>query len=242
MRKIQSVKNLAPLPLPKIDAARPAGEQIYQLLRSQILEMNLPPASILSETEIGNKIGASRTPVREALQKLRDDGLIKTLPSRGNFVSQLSEARIMEAQFIREGLEVANVRRLAIQGVSAEDHSSITKNLEQQKRAVKGEDHLEFHRLDNEFHMLLARATGFPRAVTVLEREKIQLDRLRALSLRVAGHLQRLLNEHLAIVDAVSQRDTSRAVTQTELHCRSVLDVLQDLQSRHSEFFERPKN
>lgn len=238
MQEINSVKTLENLTLPKIDATRPAGDQIYQLLRSQILEMNLSPASVVSEAEIGNKIGASRTPVREALQKLRDDGLIKTLPSRGNFVSQLSKARILDAQFIREGLEVANVRRLTTHGVSAEDKSSINQNLEQQKDAVKGEDHLEFHRLDNEFHMLLARATGFPRAIMVLEREKIQLDRLRALSLSASGHLKRLLDEHLAIVEAVFQRDMPLAIMQTEAHCRSVLDVLQDLQVRHSEFFE----
>lgn len=230
--------SLATIALPKIDAARPAGEQIYQILRSAILEMALPPSCVVSEAEIGAKIGASRTPVREALLRLRQEGLIRTLPSRGNFVSRLSRSRILEAQFLREGLELANARRLAILGLPEDHEHTLRRILESQKTATQTEDYTTFHKLDDEFHLALANATGFARAAIVLEREKMQLDRLRALSLRVEGHLNRLLTEHQAMFDAIVQCDEKRAMETTEVHCRSVLDVLADLTERHQEYFD----
>lgn len=230
--------SLATIELPMIDAARPAGEQIYLILRGAILEMALPPSCVVSEAEIGTKIGSSRTPVREALLRLRQEGLIRTLPSRGNFVSKLSRPRILEAQFLREGLEVANGRRLAIQGLPEMHEHKLRQNLLAQEAAAQSEDYATFHIHDDEFHLALAEATGFARAAIVLEREKMQLDRLRALSLRVEGHLNRLLTEHRAMFDAIVQRDEMRTIEVTEHHCRSVLDVMADLTERHQEYFD----
>jgi len=238
--KLQFTKSegtLSSLALEKINASLPAGDQIYQMLRTAILEMQLMPGSAISEAEIGSKIGASRTPVREALLRLREEGLIHTLPSRGNFVSTISRSRILEAQFLREGLELANVRRVAEFGLSQEMELELRQNLEKQTAATADEDYSNFHKLDDEFHLLLARATGFERAALVLEREKMQLDRMRSLSLKVEGRLQFLLGEHRAIFAAVLERNIELARDRTRHHCRSILDVLEDLSERHEEYF-----
>ncbi|HCD85383.1 MAG TPA: GntR family transcriptional regulator, partial [Agrobacterium sp.] len=89
-----------------LDLNRPAVDQIYAALKGAILARQLAPGQAVSENDIGQLFNSSRTPVREALSRLRDDGLIVTLPSRGTYVSKLSEQQIRSAQFIREALEV----------------------------------------------------------------------------------------------------------------------------------------
>jgi DNA-binding GntR family transcriptional regulator len=226
--------------LPRLDPTRPAGSQIFQALKSAILRMELPPGCTLSETELGTRFGASRTPVREALAQLRDAGLVTTLPSRGNFVTRLNEEKIREARFLREALEVANVSHLAAHGLTPEAAAEIEATLAAQAAAIEAGDDMAFQLADDAFHLALARATGYPRAAHVLEHEKMQLDRLRVLSLRDRAHLGELLHEHRAIVAAIRNRDGPRAVAGTLKHLRSILGVLSTLVERHADYFDRP--
>lgn len=200
--------------------------------------MALPPGCFLSESEIGARFGASRTPVREALMQLREAGLVTTLPSRGNFVTRLNRAKILEARFLREAIEVANVCRLVETGVQPAFREALTENLLEQTQAVAREDAPSFRRLDDRFHSLLAEATGYPRVALVLEREKMLLDRLRALSLRDRGHQNRLLEEHRQILDAVLARELPSAVKITRAHLSSILETLSDLAEGHQDYFD----
>ncbi|MGR3648366.1 MAG: GntR family transcriptional regulator [Shimia sp.] len=222
----------------QIDLAAPAGDQVYQLLRKPILEMQLPPGCPVSEAELGSRLGVSRTPVREALMRLREEGLINTYPSRGSFVATLSRERILGSQFLREAIELAIVRRVTAEGVKADDLDALEGNLVAQSRAAEAEDFPRYHALDDQFHSLLAAATGLPRTTVVLEREKIQLDRLRCLSLQVDGQLQSLLAEHQAILDAITSGNVAAAVTKMQAHCRTVLNVLETRSQQHQDFFE----
>ncbi|UZD91385.1 GntR family transcriptional regulator [Cognatishimia activa] len=230
--------SISELPASRIDAKRPAGDQIYRLLQRAILDMSLPPSSAVSEAEVGARLGASRTPVREALIRLREAGLIDTFPSRGNFVSKLSATRILEAQFLREGLELANIRYLATGGLTSESKIALQTNLALQAEAVGASDDTVFFKLDDEFHLLMANATGHRRAAEVLEREKLQLDRLRGLSLRTKGHHAQLYAEHKDIFEAIVAQDEAGATEKAQLHFRTILDVLADLMLRHKEYFD----
>jgi len=221
-----------------VDPARAPAEQIYDGLKSAILRMDLRPGLLISEAEIGAGFGASRTPVREAFALLRADGLIVTRPSRGNYVAYLSETAIRQAQFLREGLELANVDRLCREGLPQDIAAQLSASLEAQAAAVEADDSARFHREDDEFHALLARATGFARAETLLVREKAVLDRLRVLSLAAPDHRARLLADHRAIHDAIRARDGARAAEVTRAHLRSGLGALSSMMQDHEGFFE----
>lgn len=224
-----------PLTLSAIDPARPAGPQIFDALRGAILRMDVVPGQVLSEADLGGLLGASRTPVREALMRLRELGLVETRPSRGTYVTPMNAARIREAQFLREALEVANVLRLT----QADLPDTIDANLRAQSDAVARADDGSFQTLDDAFHRLLAEATGFVRPAVVLMQEKAQLDRLRVLSLRDSRRLGELLGEHRAIAQAIRDRNAAAAEAAIRAHLRSVLDVLDDLAARHSDYFTK---
>nr|WP_306269032.1 GntR family transcriptional regulator [Pararhizobium sp. IMCC3301] len=223
---------------PEIDPERPAGVQIFVALQTMILSMELPPGQALPEADIGARFGASRTPVREALQQLRQSGLVTTRPSRGHFVTKLNTGKILEARFLREALEVATVGRLCEAGLPNRFATLLKDNLKQQKKAIKKRTTAEFRHLDDEFHLSLARATLFPRIAVVLSREKMLLDRLRVLALRSKSHQKQLLSEHHSMLDAIIAKDKTTAVNITRIHLSSVLDTLSDLAAMHKEYFD----
>ncbi len=238
MGETSANQGLSDLNFPPLDLDRPVAEQIFEAIKTAILTTELPPGCLVSEAEVGAQFGASRTPVREAFTQLRDDGLIITRPSRGNYVSKLSEHRIREAQFIREALEAANVAQLCRSGIPADLQSELQDTLAQQAQHAADHDDLAFQRQDDRFHALLARATGYARAEILLGREKAALDRLRVLALTERHHGDRLLAEHRAILDAILARDAEAADAALRAHLRSVLSLLSGLIDANKELFE----
>lgn len=226
------------LRFPEIDPALPAGNQIYDFLQSMILTMDLPPGQVISEADIASRFGSSRTPVREALQRLREAQLVTTQPSRGNFVTRLQRRKIEEARFMREALEVATVGHLCETGLPDSFSSILNDNLKRQKKAIKRRDNQEFRLLDDAFHLTLARATGFMRVADVLKREKILLDRLRVIALRSKSHQKSLLQDHQNLLMQIIEKDKEAAIDLTRRHMNTVLDTLSGLEQTHSHYFE----
>jgi DNA-binding GntR family transcriptional regulator len=222
----------------QLDHDKSAGGQIFETLKQAILNMDIVPGSLIPEGEVGKRFSASRTPVREALLQLRAAGLVITSAGRGNFATRLSETRIREAQFIREVLELGVVKTLCENGLQEEHRLELLANLKAQEQAVSAGGKSEFPELDDSFHLILARATGFPRMCDILTREKMALDRLRVLSLDDEAHMQSLLHEHVAIFEAIDARDWETAKKHTKLHLTSVLNTLDVLAARHKEYFE----
>src|SRR3954466_12303135 len=111
-----------------------ARARVYANLRDAIVRADLAPGRQLSENELAASLGVSRTPVREALQRLRDDRLVEIVPPLGTFVSPISTRAVADAQFIREALECAAVRAAAPR-VTAEDVEALEQNLAAQDRA-----------------------------------------------------------------------------------------------------------
>lgn len=225
-------------PMERLDLNRPVVDQIYFALKSAILSLELFPGQAVSENEIGQSFKSSRTPVREALGRLREDGLIVTLPSRGTYVSKLSEKFIRSAQFIREALEVATVCRLCQTGLSAKAEQEIELALEGQRIAIKNADRKAFRIQDDQFHCALAAATELERLESLLIREKAGLDRLRLLAITSEAHMVRLLTEHQSILAAIKARNEDQAIAELRIHLRRNLSILSVAFANHREYFE----
>lgn len=231
------VSDISDIDLPKLDLDRPAADQIFISLRDAILSMELAPGCVLSETEIGQRFGASRTPVRSALAQLREQGLVVTWPSRGNYVSKLSEQKIRAAQFIRECLELGIVRRLCEIGLSDEHREKLEESLKRQKTAIKNVQDQDFHTHDEAFHNELALATGMKTVQSVYMREKADLDRLRHLGMNNEDHKSQLWAEHRAILDAVIERNTPAAEIAMQAHVRCMLGKISGLKAANEDYF-----
>jgi DNA-binding GntR family transcriptional regulator len=226
------------MPVPPLDLSRPAGEQIFQAVKAAILDTSLVPGRMISENEVGLLFGASRTPVREGFTRLREEGLILTRPSRGTYVSKISEQQVRGAQFLREALEVAVVERLCVEGLPDPVACRIGACLDLQAEALAQGDKRAFQIQDDRFHEMLAHATGYDRAATLLTREKAVLDRLRVLSLNDSDHMAKLLDDHRRIFDAIAAGYSGQAIDRMRRHLRQILDTLSSLIDANQDYFE----
>ena len=210
------------------------GGRVYDALRSAIVQLQLKPGHSLSEAEIAGQLGVSRQPVREAFIKLSEAGLVEIRPQRGTFVRLISKREVENAQFLREAIEVAIVRKAASQPLAPEHLRDL---IEQQRIAAAREDHSGFLRLDEQFHQAIAASVDCEDAWRVLDSLKAQMDRVRYLSLPEATPLEVIIDQHVAIVDAIEDGAPAAAEEAMHAHLREILRSLPMLAERKTTFF-----
>src|SRR4051794_27839491 len=223
-------------PITRTNGGR-AGAAVYEALRSAIVATELEPGRQISENEVADMLGVSRTPVREAVARLRDDQLVEVVPQLGTFVSRISVAGVDDAQFLREALECSAVR-LAAERADAGDVSELGALLAGQERARDADDASAFYVLDDELHSTLCELSGRPIAWTVVARANGHLNRVRRLSLAEPSYIAEMIQEHKAVVDAVGRGEPDAAEAALRHHLRMVLSDLPNIRTTHPEYFE----
>ena len=220
--------------LPAADAQ--TGRSIYAVLRQDIVTLRLKPGERLSENELAARFGTSRAPVREAVIRLVEDGLIDVRPQRGSFVSRISLAAMERARFVREALEVAIIRRAAEQGLPDSARLLCETALAGQREAR--DDPERFTAFDDMFHRAFAEGTALVGVWSIIEREKAQFDRVRILSLPGVTPVDVLLAQHRAILQAVLDRNPAAAEAALRVHMSEVLRIADDLAERYPDLIE----
>jgi GntR family transcriptional regulator, rspAB operon transcriptional repressor len=209
-------------------------DQTLETIRRRIISLQLPPGEPLSENELAQELGVSRTPVRESLILLREEGLIQVFPQIGSFVSLVDLGRVSEAQFVREAIECASLRDLA---VDDEGIAGLRQILKSQTEADLQKDVEEFFRLDEEFHRELLRLAGHESAWAAVNSAKAHLDRARRLSLLDTRPIATLIQQHTAVVDAMEANNFVDADSSLRLHLRGVFEDVQRIQEVTPELF-----
>jgi len=226
----------APRPLDPVNIRLPISPQVYERLRRAIITLTLLPSEGLSEQDLAQQLGVSRTPVREALIRLADEGLIDILPQRGSFVAPIRLREVEEAQFIRENLEVAVTRRLA-GNATPRFVRTMRNNLKRQTDAVHEGALENFLDWDEAFHRTLCEEADLPKSWRVIQNVKLQMDRVRYLSLPEPGHLALLLEQHAAVLEAIEAGWTDLAGERMRSHLQEVLRTVRRLKVSRPDLF-----
>jgi GntR family transcriptional regulator, rspAB operon transcriptional repressor len=227
---------VGPLTLGTRTAVRASGH-VYDTLREAIVTTELVPGRRLSEAELAGILGVSRTPIREALVRLRDDRLVEIVPQLGTFVARISHGAIEDAQFVRESLECAAIR-IAAERATPADVKTLGRILDRQADTRDDGDVDGFYALDDELHAALCHLSGHDVAWSLAGRANGHLNRIRRLSLPQPNYLAEMVTEHHAVVDAVAANDPDAADAALRHHLRMVLSALGDLQSQYPDYFE----
>jgi DNA-binding GntR family transcriptional regulator len=206
---------------------------IHDTIRQDIIFLRLRPGMRISENELARRFGTSRTPIREALVRLVDEGLTEVWPQRGTFVTRISLQAVRRARFVREAMEVAILHRAAAQGLSAASLDALDEAICAQEAAQSAPD--RFTQADDAFHRAFADAIEVGNIWAVLEREKAQFDRLRFLSLPNVTPVSTLIEQHKVMVMAVRNRDVAAAEFAAREHLSEVLKVSDTLVATHPE-------
>lgn len=226
------LQNLADEPLRQATM----GNRVFDALRQAIVRLELRPGNSLSEAEVARQLGVSRQPVREAFIKLNETGLVEVRPQRGTYVKLISIRDVQNARFVREAIELAVVRKAALQMTDA-GGQTLRDNLEQQRRIAPDGDPARFLPLDEAFHQAIADIAQCDYAWRVVEGLKAQLDRVRFLSMPDATPTSTLVAQHTAIADALERHDPDAAEAAMRAHLSEILTSLPRLAQAHPELF-----
>lgn len=220
---------------PKRQRTRRTGRhEIYVTLRQMVLTLQLPPGAALSENELAASLGVSRTPVRESLILLAQEGLVQVFPQIGSFVSRVDPAQVSDAQFLREAVELAALDDLP-PDLDAAVLQELRDNLERQQREGLGIE--EFFELDEAFHQGLMRLSGHANAWTTVAAAKGHLDRARRLGLYENVSPAVFADQHREIFDAVVGGDVTLARTAMRTHLRAVFSDIERIRAHSPELF-----
>jgi DNA-binding GntR family transcriptional regulator len=199
------------LQLVNLDRKLPLRDQIYQLIRTLVIIGQLRPGQPVNEVEIAEQLGVSRTPVREAVKRLSDEGLINVYAQTGTFVAEISRRDLEEAYIIRRALELESCRRAAEVATKAD-----TKRLEDivgaHQTAINRKRYAEAIRLDDQFHRMIAEINGLSMLWRAVDISKAQMDRGRYLSIPQPGWGDVTISQHRAIARALGVHDPEAAV------------------------------
>jgi GntR family transcriptional regulator, rspAB operon transcriptional repressor len=215
-----------------------ASARIYADLRSQLVSLQRRPGEAISEAEIALSYGVSRTPVREAILKLSDEGLLEIFPQSGIFVARIPMAALPEAIIIRKALEETTAQ-LAAEHATASQILVLHAILQRQREAHAANDRDAFHHADESFHATIADVAGHPGIWILIQQVKIHVDRYRRLTLPQQGRIARAIGEHEAILAAIEAHEPARARIAMQTHLERLLGDISATQSINPEFFDQ---
>ncbi|HXJ47917.1 MAG TPA: GntR family transcriptional regulator [Candidatus Acidoferrum sp.] len=215
-------------PVENADSARSQSEAAYLRIRERIVSLDMPPGSVVNESRLREELKIGRTPIREALQRLARENLVRSVPHRGTFVTDVNItdlARITEVRVVLEG----HAARLAAERLSSVDRDSFTKLLELLEEGPSL-DQRQLMRLDQQIHREIYRTARNPYLQSTLERYFNLSLRLWYLVLDRQAGLREAVKEHAELLRAILAGDGQAAddsmrrhVTGFEREIRKVL-------------------
>jgi DNA-binding GntR family transcriptional regulator len=213
-----------------------AAAAIHGVLRDEILSLKREPGSQIIEKDIAAGHGVSRTPVREALLRLAEEGLVDIVSKSGTYVSRIPMADLPEAITIRGVLEQFATRE-AVARASRSQLIELRAIIARSHEAAEAGDTEAFHRADEAFHEAVASAGRHPGVWTLVSQVKLQVDRFRRLTLPMAGRMARVVAEHEVVLKAIEARDADAAAAAMGRHIEGLQVGLDDVRRFNPDFF-----
>ncbi|MBR6012245.1 MAG: GntR family transcriptional regulator [Selenomonadaceae bacterium] len=216
MRKLQPIN---------FDSYQPLREIVCENLRDAIKKGILEPGERLMEVQLADELGISRTPVREAIRKLEQEGYVIMMPRRGTYVADVSEIDVKEIFEIRSALE-SLATGLAARRIEQDELEELQNLLNEIEGYMKENNMEKIVETDIKFHGLLYQVSRNSRLVGIINNLKEQLARFRTLSMSYPGRLEETFNEHSEMVEAIANGDVSAARDAAEHHMERAEETL----------------
>lgn len=216
--------------------SRGLSAQVHAWLYDAVVSVRFEPRRRLSENDLASELGVSRTPVRDALYRLAEEGLVDVFPQHGTFVARIDRQGLADAQFVRESLERAAFAK-AVREASPEHLTEMRDNLALQERARDRGDIEAFFGLDQSLHQLFFDAARHPGAGAVARRARPQMDRVRRLSVPEATGIEALVEDHRALVEAIAEGDAGTGDAVLTRHLRLILDTVEKVRETYPDYF-----
>ena len=188
----------------------PLRDVVFNTLRQAILRGELKPGERLMEIQLANKLGVSRTPIREAIRKLELEGLVLMIPRKGAEVAEITEKNMRDVLEVRKALEELAVQ-LACDKITKEEIEEMKKAAEDFKKILKSKDITEIAEADVRFHDIIYMATDNQKLIQLLNNLREQMYRYRVEYLKEGETRDLLVKEHEELTKAIKERNVEKA-------------------------------
>lgn len=205
----------------------PLRDVVFNTLRQAILRGELQPGERLMEIQLANKLGVSRTPIREAIRKLELEGLVLMVPRKGAEVADIKEKNLRDVLEVRGALEELAVR-LACDKISDGQIDALKQAAEDFKLTLKSGDVTKIAEADVKFHDVIYEATDNRRLVQLLNNLREQMYRYRVEYLKNEAAYPKLMEEHEEIIQKIANREKQAAVDTVCQHISNQVEAVVD--------------
>ncbi|MBQ7360268.1 MAG: GntR family transcriptional regulator [Lachnospiraceae bacterium] len=200
-----------------MDDFLPLRDVVFNTLRQAILTGELKPGERLMEIHLANRLGVSRTPIREAIRKLELEGLVTMIPRRGAEVAEITEKSLQDVLEVRRALDALSVE-LACDRITEEDLEQLEKACKTFEETIEGKDLKKIAQADVALHDIIVKATGNTRLVQMVNNLSEQMYRYRFEYIKDESNHQRLVEEHRVIFECLKRKDKETASQTAKLH------------------------
>ena len=212
------------------------GDHVYQILRKEIIDMNLKPGQVLNMKDIAEQLQVSRSPVRDAILRLDEEGLVDSIPQKGTAVSRIDLERVRQEQFIRISLEERVVQDCLEMDMKPW-LEEMNRAMEEQKRCIRRGLRHEFLDYDDMLHEVFFRAAGREFCWNVIRNMSGHYRRIRLMSLWDDTIMENVYLQHQAMVRHLLNRDGESLLWLLREHCRKLSWEKLDMLKKYPDYF-----
>lgn len=193
-----------------MDEYLPLRDVVFKTLREAILTGELEPGERLMEIKLADKLGVSRTPIREAIRKLEIEGLVNMTPRKGAVVAEISEEDLQNVLEVRRVLEKLAVE-LACNKIKPQEIAELKSNLKAFTTAISKNNPTEIAKIDVEFHDIIYKATHNGRLIQILSNIREQMYRYRLEYIKDQDTRHTVVRDHENLINAISGKNIEEA-------------------------------
>lgn len=203
-----------------MDAYLPLRDVVFHTLREAILKGELKPGERLMELQLAAKLGVSRTPIREAIRMLEQEGLAVTIPRKGAEVAKMTEKDMEDVLEVRDALDEL-AARIACEQISEEQLQELSVTMHEFEESTKTRNIKKIAEADVMFHDIIYQSTGNPKLVNMLSNLREQMYRYRVEYLKDENNYPTLMKEHKKIVDGLTKKNKEQVTEAMHQHVRN---------------------
>ncbi len=213
------------------------GDYVYEVIKKNIINMNMAPGNRVSENEISDLLNVSRTPVREAFIKLAKEGLLYILPQRGTYISYIDLDIVEDARFIRESLE-KTVLSIATEKFPEELLDVLEDNIDVQKKLVEKRAFFDFLEMDEAFHRTIFKGCNRLRTWMFIQQINAEYKRVRMLTFLADTDWNSIIEQHMQILESIRNHDEDKGQEVLNSHIKRLIFEQVELKEKYPEYFK----
>ncbi|NDY82991.1 GntR family transcriptional regulator [Orrella sp. NBD-18] len=226
------------IPSLKLDRYRQSAPQVFEALRGLIISLELAPGTVLPRAELAEHYGLSQTPIRDALMRLADDGLVEIYPQHATVVSRIDITSALEVHFLRRSIEVEILKACCV--LPESEHAGLIQKLKahivEQRSSLDPLDYSRFSKADQAFHREMYQAARVNRLWDLVCQQSGQIDRLRRLNLPAEGKTHAIVRDHEAILHALEIKDQHAAEAALRKHLSGTLSFVKEIRTLYPDW------